>query len=304
MHITFWGSSQKLFAPLIQENLQNAGHQVSSEQAQADVIVLSAPTFDEFKLKRIARDALPTSRIVMLSGFKVYRAAAQYDRTETGEPTTAPLTESSALRSAGDLGMVQAESQLQQLSQPWTILRLPQIFGPGWTPVFHKYLSIMETRRPALLLEPGIANWRFTHGYIADVAAAIALAATHPKAERQIYNLGERETLTVAERLHLLARAAGYKGKILVVPERIAPAHLKESSRDYRNDIILDTGRIHRELGFAATTPEKQIWQQTVAWELPRLDSMKTEGLVENLTPEQISAEDEVLRKFGLLSRK
>lgn len=294
MHITFWGSSKETFAPLMTESLQAAGHSVSQESASADVIVLSGPSF---RRERLEGQCPPQTRIVMLNSFRVYRAAAQFERGLAGDPITAPLSEQAPLRTSADLAMVNAETELQRLPQPWVILRMPEIFGPGWPALFGRYLSQMDAKRPALLLEPGQANWRCTHGYIRDVANAIAVAATHPQAERQIYNLGERDTPTIAERLHLLARAAGYKGKILVVPERMAPAHLKDELRDYRNDIIMDTGRIRRELGYTDTTPEKQIWAETVAWERSQMEPFK-------MTDEQVAAEDEVLRKFGLLSRK
>src|SRR5438552_2313141 len=113
------------------------------------------------------------------------------------------------------------------------ILRLPKVYGPGDRQrTFAREIAAGEAR-----LDETIARWRWTHGYVDDVAAAIALAATHPRASG-IYNLGERETPTMAERMAALCR--------VVVTPGGAP----------RPDLVLDTRRIRAELGFAEITPD------------------------------------------------
>lgn len=297
MHIALWGLDAGLTLAL-NTHLTIGGHSVTTatNSAQTNVMVIPAQTS---LLTQIQKQEEFTGRIVMLSSWRVYKAASQAERRQTGEPITAMLSENAPFRTDSDLQMTEmiaAESLLKQSSQEWVIARLPQTFGPGMPRFFGYYLGLMAAKRPALLLEPGQANWRCTHGFVTDVAAAIAAAVTHQRAANQIYNLGERETPTVGERLHLLARAAGFKGKIMVVPSRMAPKHLYHTEMDYRNDVILDTGRIHRELGFANTTSEKHMWQSTVSWEQQKLAPIQ-------LSSEQLQAEDEVLRKFGLLSR-
>jgi uncharacterized protein YbjT (DUF2867 family) len=46
----------------------------------------------------------------------------------------------------------------------------------------------MEDRREAILIGHAQLGWRWSRGYVENVAAAIALAATHPAAGGRTYN--------------------------------------------------------------------------------------------------------------------
>jgi len=52
-------------------------------------------------------------------------------------------------------------------------------------------------------------NWRWTHGHVENVAAAIVIAALHSAAARRVYNVGEPHTPTMAERLARLPTERG-----------------------------------------------------------------------------------------------
>src|SRR5207245_3622465 len=59
---------------------------------------------------------------------------------------------------------------------PGTVLRLPAVYGPndgrhGFSP----HLKRMDDGRPAILLDENQARWRWSHGYVENIAAAIAL---------------------------------------------------------------------------------------------------------------------------------
>ncbi len=68
----------------------------------------------------------------------------------------------------------------------------------------------MDDKRPAILLDQERAKWRWTWGYVEDVAAAIACAAIDQRAAGRIYNVGEMVSLTQAERVKSIASAAGH----------------------------------------------------------------------------------------------
>src|SRR5207253_3265314 len=71
-----------------------------------------------------------------------------------------------------------------------TILRLPMVYGPG--DHLHRFFPIVkriEDRRPAILYSEEVAAWRSPRGYVENVAAAIALAATSSQAAGRIYNV-------------------------------------------------------------------------------------------------------------------
>jgi nucleoside-diphosphate-sugar epimerase len=180
-------------------------------------------------------------RIVAVSSGDVYLAYGRLIGTEPGPPAPVPLTEfGSPLRSAlypyrsraseDDLlwwyeKILMERAVAAEPSLSPTILRLPKVYGPG--------------KNADLATVYGYADhpdWRWTHGYVENVAAAIALAATDPRAAGRTYNVGEADTPTVAERL------AG-------LPPSNVP--LAGQDLDFRQDIVFDTSLIRDELGFA-----------------------------------------------------
>src|SRR5262249_60182889 len=64
-----------------------------------------------------------------------------------------------------------------------TVLRLPAVYGPG--DKGHRlrpYVQRIADGRPAILLGDEQARWRWTRGYVENVAAAITLAITDRRA--------------------------------------------------------------------------------------------------------------------------
>jgi nucleoside-diphosphate-sugar epimerase len=104
-------------------------------------------------------------------------------------------------------------------------LRLPKVYGPGG----NADLKTVHAFR-------NHPDWRWTHGYVENVAAAITLAATHPKAAGRVYNVGEQYTPTVAERL------ASLPGSCIPIDATC--------DFDFRQDMAYDTSRIREELGY------------------------------------------------------
>src|SRR5438309_1738599 len=126
---------------------------------------------------------------------------------------------------------------------------LPFVYGPGdYKHRIFEYLKPMDDQRPAILLDQERAKWRWTWGYVEDVADAIACAATDKRAAG-IYNVGERVSLTQAERVKTIAAAAGWNGRVIDLPESQLPDHLK-AVVDFAQDLTFDTVRIRNDIGY------------------------------------------------------
>ena len=180
-----------------------------------------------------------TKRVVVASSGDVYRAFGRFTGLELGPAEKGLLTEDSPLRSVlypyrsqslpgkewtSEYEKIAVESAVLNCAElPGTVLRLPKVYGPET----NANLRTMYGARNHPL-------WRWTHGYVENVAAAFILAATHPAAAGRIYNVGEEHTPTVAERLRDL-------------PPSNLPA---ENTFHYEQDIAYDTSRIRRELGY------------------------------------------------------
>jgi nucleoside-diphosphate-sugar epimerase len=148
---------------------------------------------------------------------------------------------------------------------PTTILRLPAVYGPGDNRHgISAHLKRMDDQRPAILLDENQARWRWSHGYVENVAAAITLAVTDDRATSRIYNVGEESVPTTAERVRTLAKLVGWPGEIVALPRASLPPHLRDAYQ-YTQDLAYDTSRIRNELGYKEMVSVDEGLRRTIA---------------------------------------
>lgn len=226
-------------------------------------------------------------RLVVISSQDVYRAYGRLIGTEPGEPDPIPLTEDSPLREKlypyrqqpprsfddprrwmDDYDKIPVERVvLGDPSLPGTVLRLPAVYGPGDKQ--HRtfdYLKRMDDGRSAILVPANAAEWRWTRGYVENVAHAVALAVTDDRAAWRIYNIGEPEALTEAEWVRAIGDAVGWHGDVLSVPPERLPKSLVFDG-DTAQQFVSDSASIRSELGYAEQVPRDEALRRTVAWE-------------------------------------
>jgi nucleoside-diphosphate-sugar epimerase len=226
-------------------------------------------------------------RLVVISSQDVYRAFGRTNRQESGPPDPLPITEDSPLRESRypyradpprspddpeywkDLyDKIPAERiVMSEPELPCTILRLPAVYGPGDVQYRHfSWLKRMKDRRPVILLDEAEAKWRWTYGYIDNVASAIALVVRDERASRRIYNVGEEVALSLEERVRLVGQLAGWRGRIVLAPQGRLPEALKWNINT-EQDVVVDSSRIRREPGYQEVVPLDEAMRRTVAWE-------------------------------------
>ena len=241
-------------------------------------------------------------RVVAISSADVYRAFDITRGPQPGPPDPVPLTEDSPLRDrlypyeipeAEEYEKILVERAVMgDPHMPGTVLRLPMVYGPGDDMHrFFSYLKRMDDGRPVVMLEEGRARWRWTRGYVEDVAAAIALAVADDRATGRVYNVGEADTPTEAEWVEGIGRAAGWAGRILELPKDALPPYLagEYEGANFEQHWEVDTGRIRRELGYEESVPRDEALRRTIAWE--------RENPPEEVDPTEFdyAAEDEAL---------
>ena len=145
-------------------------------------------------------------RLVVISSSDVYRVRDRLHGLDNTPADPLPLTEDAPLRSrlypyrtTEDRPQYHYEKILVERavlgndSLPATVLRLPAVYGQGdFQHRTFKYLKRMDDQRPAILVNQDQLQWRWSRGYVENVAAAIALAATHPRAGGRIYKRSRR----------------------------------------------------------------------------------------------------------------
>ena len=221
-------------------------------------------------------------RLVVLSSQDVYAAYGRLLRRESGAADRAPAMEDSALREsrypyragakpgemAYDYDKILVEAAARESDDARvTILRLPSLYGPGDPQHrLRPYLARMTDDASEIRIERAKAGWRWTRGYVDDVAEAITLAVTDARAAGRVYNLGEPDALTESEWVGAIAAAAGWKGRVREVAREELPESELEPY-DFEHDLVADTGRIRRELGFAERVGRTGGIRRTVAAE-------------------------------------
>ena len=221
-------------------------------------------------------------RVIAISSQDVYRAYGVLIGLEARSPEAVPLKEDSPLREKlypyrKQSGPEHVYYHYDKLpvercymgdpELPGTILRYPMVYGPGdYQHRTFEYLKHMDDGRPAILLEEGAANWRWTKGYVENMAAGVVLAVTDPCAAGRIYNLGEREALSEADWVRAIGRAAGWQGEVILLPKERIPRHLVPD-HNTQQDLVTDTGRIREELGYKELVSPDDALRRTVEWE-------------------------------------
>ncbi len=236
---------------------------------------------DAFTLMNTFRGMV--KRVVAISSMDVYAAYGRFMRSEDGEPDQTPFDEDAPLRSnlypyreyaqsSDDLmynydKILVERIMMNDSKLPATVLRLPKVYGFGdHQHRTFEYVKRMDDERAAILLEDRKAQWRWTRGYMENVAAAIVLAVTNGQAANRIYNVVEANALTEAEWIRAIGRAAGWNGDVVAMAGDMLPKHLAEDY-DYRHNLAADTSRIRKELGYVEPIPREEALQHAVTWE-------------------------------------
>ena len=227
-------------------------------------------------------------RVVAVSSGDVYRAAGIRHGTEEGPLQPVPLTEDSDLRTHRQPYRKEALATVRTVF-PWidddydkipveqavmndavlagTVVRLPMTYGPG-DPLhrLYPYLKRMDDRRPAILIQDDAAAWRGPRGFVENVAAGIALAATSPSASGRVYNLAEADAFSEEEWAQAVGWVAGWKGLVVSLPKDAMPAHLRVPYSSAQH-WTMSSVRIREQLGYREPVPFDEALRRTIAWE-------------------------------------
>jgi nucleoside-diphosphate-sugar epimerase len=227
------------------------------------------------------------SRVIITSSIDVYRAFAIVHGSDTGPLQPTPLTEDSERRTVAPYSPEQLQmaktvfpwitddydkipvedAVLSDPALPGTVLRLPMVYGPG-DPLHRLFLYIkrMDDGRPRILFADDYAAWRTPRGYVENVAAALALAATSERAAGRTYIVAEQPAFSELEWANRIAEQVGWRGQFVVLPRNRAPRHLQFPGNLAQHGDA-SSARIRTELGFEDPIPLEEAIRHTVAWE-------------------------------------
>jgi nucleoside-diphosphate-sugar epimerase len=246
-------------------------------------VVLDVIPYTESQARELMETFLGLAqRVVAISSSDVYRNYDGFRGKATAPPDPVPLSEDAPLREtrypyrdyglpfdwADDYDKIPIEQiVLSEPSLPGTVLRLPAVYGPGDTQHrLRPYFSRINAGRPAVFMATEQAEWRWTRGYVENVASAIALAVSDDRAAGRIYNIGDESALTEREWAQEIGIAFGWNGEVIEVPAEDLPKHLRQPF-DFRYELATDTTRIRAELSYGELVGWEEALKRTVRWE-------------------------------------
>jgi nucleoside-diphosphate-sugar epimerase len=223
-------------------------------------------------------------RIVAISGIDVYQAYGRLHHAGSGPIEAGSISEETPLLSVdiplatsgprmhpwpgAQRDMMEAEGAIMGMDGlAGTLLRLPLIYGVGdFLHRIHGDLRRMDDGRPAIVVQEDMAAWRWSRGYVENMAEAIALAVENDKAAGRIYNVADSTALSTVDWIRAIGKAAGWRGKVVPVPKDMLPeetrAHIETDQH-----LVVDTVRIRKELGYKDVVSQEEALARSVAWE-------------------------------------
>lgn len=219
-------------------------------------------------------------RLIFISSCDVYRAHAVLHRA-TDEPfQETPLREDSPLRTNAfpyralasgpddwkyDYDKIPVERMLLDESGfQTTVFRLPAVYGPrDYQHRVEEYLKQMRAGQDAIVLGESLSKWRWSRGYVENIAAAVVHSLSHPPGEAAVFNLADPIVFSEQEWIQHIAQAAGWTGKILVVPEEDLPPELRQPY-NFAQDWAIDAGRFRTATGFSEPFSTEESLRRTV----------------------------------------
>ena len=246
-----------------------------------DVVIDMAAMFERHAVATAAALRGIAARAVCISSIDVYRAYGRLHGSEPGALESMPLNEDSPLRekfypyrgerSGGrmdDYDKILVERVFMADREiAGTVLRLPAVHGErDYQHRLFMEVARMDARRPSIIVPKSALAWRWPRGYVGNVADAIALVATHEHASGRTYHVAEHATMTQVEWVRAVGRVAGWSGEIVAMPDDMLPKHLRIPN-NFAQDLVVDSSRIRRELGYVERVSLDDGIAAAIAWE-------------------------------------
>jgi len=201
--------------------------------------------------ERLARQAAAAGvrRLVFLSSIGAQARSSRVALTEDGPCRPADAYGASKLAAEQALRRVAGEAGLEV-----AILRPPLVVGAGAPGNVARLAAWARRGRP--LPSSTLKNRRSVVG-VANLVAALHLAAAHPAAAGETFLVSDPEPLSTGALYRLLCEAAGGRAAFLPLPRALLEPMLRLSGRKALAeglfaDLLLDTAKIRKRLGWQA----------------------------------------------------
>jgi nucleoside-diphosphate-sugar epimerase len=205
-------------------------------------------------------------RYVLVSSMDVYRVYGLIHNTEPGPPQPMPVSETAELRTlpgadhTEEVDNLLAEAAaLEQTGLSTTVARLPAVFGPrDYQRRVGFQLEAMDESPTEVKMTPRRANFRWTWGFVQNIADMLLELAADRRAGNRIYNLGYSEAASNAEMFKMIAEEAGWNGDLVVEDDG------SSDGSNLLQDWIADTSKFRRDFDYTERFSIEEAFRMTV----------------------------------------
>ncbi len=235
--------------------------------AVVDMIQISRAT------ARHTLDALDLDvRWVVASSIDVYRAygalhggtesdAVPFDETDPVREDRYPYR--GVVANMDDYEKLDVEEEFR--ARGGVVCRLPMVYGEHDYQRREEFL-LRRLRAGRKRIPFGSGTWLSTRGYVRDVAAGLRLAAETPGIEGEVFNLGERRTLSMAAWARAILDAADAEAELVRVADDALPPDLQTCGAVSQH-LLADSSKARAVLGWR-DRPHQEAISRSVAWHL------------------------------------
>lgn len=227
----------------------------SSSDPIMDMQVNAESTLRILEYIRQNTDRLPLKRFVYTSSASVYGSAKNYPSSEEG--STKVLSHYAATKLLGENYTLIYN---KQYGVPTSSVRYSNIYGYGQSPsnpycgVMGKFIHNALVGKSLGIIGDGQQTRDYT--FITDAVRATILAAVHPHAEGDVFNIGTGTETSVNELARLIHE---------LVPESTVE-HLPPRDIDNIRRRVMDISFIHEKLGWEPFIDIREGVQRTIEW--------------------------------------
>lgn len=210
-------------------------------------------------------------RVIVISSIDVYAAYERLGGRGDGV-WPVPLDEDAPLRTSRfprrrrhtaqptwerDYDKVLVEAVYGTADMPWTILRLPFVYGPGdYRDRLAPWAQAAVRGDREVLIPLDKAGWRCTRGFVSDMALAIVATLECEEARTKVFNVGEAEALTELEWAQAILDVAGSPGVVRV-------AQTPDDRCAWQQSLVVDTRRIRTIAGYEEGCTRQSALEET-----------------------------------------
>ena len=141
------------------------------------------------------------------------------------------------------------------------------VYGPG--DPLHRFYPVVKRvtdGRRHIIFPDTLAAWHSPRGYVENVAASVALAATDDRAARRIFNVCEEPSFSELEWARKIATEMRWEGEFVVLPDDHTPPHLLKPGNAAQH-WTASSARIRQELDYKERVAIDEAIRRTIAWQ-------------------------------------